>query len=415
MKYAKIVVALFCFQLNIIFTQWQIVQHNIQNDLNDISFTDAFTGFSVATKVSDSTGVIYRTANGGNNWSVSETVPHPVRKLIYISTTEIFTVGKSYIMYSNDNGSFWNTKYFQNYDLYDIRMQDYITVYASGYKINESRGILVRSQDRGEIWNTTFSFENSNKLFCIRFPASNIGYVCGENGTIRKVVEGVTGWNSMYTGTSVNLNSMYFFNESTGFVVGNNSTLIKTVNGGYPWFFMNTNFTNVDFKSIEFYDANTGFICGTNGFIARTTDGGDNWVQQNSGLNTRLSKILFINRDTAYCAGNSGKFLRTYNGGNPIGLNISTHLIPENYELLQNFPNPFNPVTNILFNIPKASLTRLIIYDELGKTVEVLVNKELAPGSYKYEWNAADYPSGIYFYKLQSGEFVETKKMVLIK
>jgi len=98
-----------------------------------------------------------------------------------------------------------------------------------------------------------------------------------------------------------------------------------------------------------------------------------------------------------------------------LGLINITTAIPGTFSLSQNFPNPFNPVTSIYFDIPNSSYTNLIVFDQIGREIQVLVNEQLSPGSYKFEWDAADFPSGIYFYKLQAGEFVETKKMVLIK
>ncbi len=98
-----------------------------------------------------------------------------------------------------------------------------------------------------------------------------------------------------------------------------------------------------------------------------------------------------------------------------IGITQPFTEVPAVYSLEQNYPNPFNPSTNIEFKIPENSFVKLIVYDQLGREIEKLVDEELNPGTYKYDWNAADYPSGVYFYKLQAGEFVQTKKMVLIK
>jgi len=97
-------------------------------------------------------------------------------------------------------------------------------------------------------------------------------------------------------------------------------------------------------------------------------------------------------------------------GIEPVGITI-----PQNYSLEQNYPNPFNPETLIKFSIPEGNFTSLRIYDILGKEVAVLVNEELAAGSYKITYTAADLPSGIYLYLLSSGSFVEAKKMILIK
>lgn len=87
------------------------------------------------------------------------------------------------------------------------------------------------------------------------------------------------------------------------------------------------------------------------------------------------------------------------------------------FELSQNYPNPFNPSTTIKFSIPKSEFTSLIIYDELGKEVTRLINDRLSAGTYEYSFsvNEKNLSSGVYFYKLTSGKFSETKRMVLVK
>lgn len=103
---------------------------------------------------------------------------------------------------------------------------------------------------------------------------------------------------------------------------------------------------------------------------------------------------------------------------NPTGIQAINQIgseMPDKFNLKQNYPNPFNPVTNIEFSVPKSGLVRLSIFEMLGKEVITLVNEQLSIGSYKADWNASAYPSGVYFYKLETEAFTETKKMVLIK
>lgn len=97
-------------------------------------------------------------------------------------------------------------------------------------------------------------------------------------------------------------------------------------------------------------------------------------------------------------------------GINPIGTQV-----PADYVLKQNYPNPFNPVTNITFSIPKSGFVKLTVYDAAGKETVILFGGELSAGSYNYDFDASHLASGVYFYKLESEDFVQTKKMVLIK
>ncbi len=100
---------------------------------------------------------------------------------------------------------------------------------------------------------------------------------------------------------------------------------------------------------------------------------------------------------------------------NPIGIHNIGNEVPKRFELKQNYPNPFNPVTNIEFDIAKTSNVKLVIYNEIGQEVRLLVNQELKAGSYNYDFNASDLPSGTYFYRLTAGDFIKTNKMILVK
>jgi plastocyanin len=89
--------------------------------------------------------------------------------------------------------------------------------------------------------------------------------------------------------------------------------------------------------------------------------------------------------------------------------------IVNGYELSQNYPNPFNPTTNIKFSVANSSQVTLKVYNITGKEVATLVNDKLSPGSYRVDWNAVNFTSGIYYYRIRTEAFSETKKMLLIK
>jgi hypothetical protein len=98
-----------------------------------------------------------------------------------------------------------------------------------------------------------------------------------------------------------------------------------------------------------------------------------------------------------------------------VGLNKIASELPDKFSLSQNYPNPFNPSTKIKFQLPKLGFVKLTIFDILGEEIQVLVNQQLSPGTYEADFNSSNLPSGVYYYKIESEEFIETKKMVLIK
>ena len=100
----------------------------------------------------------------------------------------------------------------------------------------------------------------------------------------------------------------------------------------------------------------------------------------------------------------------------PAGLGISDEApIASRYELGQNYPNPFNPTTHIRFNIPETASAKLTVFNVMGEEVATLVNGVMQAGGHTVSWNAASMPTGVYFYQLESGNFSQTKKLLLVK
>ncbi|MBL8006576.1 MAG: T9SS type A sorting domain-containing protein [Ignavibacteria bacterium] len=113
-------------------------------------------------------------------------------------------------------------------------------------------------------------------------------------------------------------------------------------------------------------------------------------------------------------ASSAGLFLVTFVRTN-VGINIISSIVPEKFSLENNFPNPFNPETRIKFDVAKSQNIKVTVFDAVGRETEVLVNEILSPGKYEVTFNASDYPSGVYFYKMQTADFVQTRRMVLLK
>jgi len=96
-------------------------------------------------------------------------------------------------------------------------------------------------------------------------------------------------------------------------------------------------------------------------------------------------------------------------------VNTTSNRVPARFTLSQNFPNPCNPSTTINYQLPVTGFVRLKVYDVLGREIKTLVNIQQAPGTYSVTFNAEGLSSGVYFYRLQAGSFVQTKKLVVVK
>jgi len=161
--------------------------------------------------------------------------------------------------------------------------------------------------------------------------------------------------------------------------------------------------------------------------IFRTTLTGDTMTVAGTGavgqlngpaLSSTFSRpngiVKSVTGDTLFISDYNTRSLRVLSGITLGVINLNT-TEPERFSLSQNYPNPFNPVTYIEFAIPKSSMVKLTIYNVQGRVVETIVNSELSAGNYKADWNAANYSSGVYYYKLEAEGNVAAKKMLLIK
>ena len=194
------------------------------------------------------------------------------------------------------------------------------------------------------------------------------------------------------------------------------NAISKSTNGGINWATVYSGIeSDTAFFSVKYFDANNAVVVGSAGKILYTSNGGINWTQQISGIGSSLMRLTFINSQTGWIVGKNGVILKTTTGGVVTGFTQTSSEIPDKFSLSQNYPNPFNPSTQINYELPITNYVSLKVYDNLGNEVETLVAEKQNTGSYSVDFNATSLPSGIYFYKLTTEKFSETKKMILIK
>jgi len=167
-----------------------------------------------------------------------------------------------------------------------------------------------------------------------------------------------------------------------------------------------------------------------------TVNGGNTFYDSSSAANISATPSqLVYNGKTYYFSSWEGAGNGSYTGSNPnpsvnihnvisekaiydtvdVGISNYNSVIPDKFNLYQNYPNPFNPTTSIKFDIAKSSFTTIIVYNSLGKEVSKLVNENLNPGSYQFSFDASAYPSGVYYYRINTEAFTQIKKMILLK
>ncbi len=397
-------------------TNAQWINLNLGNgfDILDFSFPDAQTGY-----ISGYGGLLKKTTNGGTNW-INYSFPTTQFNL---NAIHFFNANTGLIASSNDtiyrtvNGTLnWADKIHIGFDVLDFQFFDSLNGYAAGYNK------FAKTTNGGLNWNIS-NIQSSGQIFFINM---NIGwtlyYIGSGISAILKTTDAGTTWQSQYTATDYkNLYDIFFLDENTGYASGYRHYIVKTTNGGVNWINQYEQSNAGGLYSIYFINTNTGWAVGdyyaaTNTSTYYTTNGGTNWVNTN-GITTggRLNRVKINNSPVGYIGGQNQTMYRTTNAGGLTDLEVISERVPSEYLLKQNYPNPFNPSTTIRYELPKNSFVSLKIFNILGEEIISLVNENQSTGIYTVNWNAANFPGGIYFYTMRTENFSETKKMLMIK
>jgi photosystem II stability/assembly factor-like uncharacterized protein len=190
-----------------------------------------------------------------------------------------------------------------------------------------------------------------------------------------------------------------------------NGIYIST-NNGDNWNKLGTGLPSTSYNAIVRYKNNI-FVASNNQGVFVSTNNGADWSNFNNSFGAQVSSLAIFN-GYLYAGYGLGQGVHRYKL-ETVTSNESHISQTLRYELKQNYPNPFNPVTTITFSLPVKSFVTLKVYDIIGKEVATIVNEELQAGTYEKKWDASNLNSGVYIYKLQSGNFSSSKKLILMK
>ncbi len=189
--------------------------------------------------------------------------------------------------------------------------------------------------------------------------------------------------------------------------------LYRTSDNGNNWEECDEGITDKYIRSI--YGTHNALLAGTNyGGVYISSDNGNTWQEFNENLT--YIPVISLTADSQYIYAGTYEYGMWKRPIEDIIDDVSTsEILPEKFVLYQNYPNPFNPQTSIEFSIPRNEFVTLKIYDVLGREVATLVEKQMTAGRYTFSWNASQNASGIYYYRLEAGEFSQMRKMVLLR
>jgi photosystem II stability/assembly factor-like uncharacterized protein len=363
---------------------------------------------------------VLRTTNGGDDWEQCQlpTYTGMINSIAINSNDHMFLTTASgfydaAFYRSIDNGDTWVQIHADSGDYFtclDINSTDVIF-------FGTNRGV-VRSLDNGDnLEQTGWDYFNVEDL--IISPIDDDIFILSGGSVFRSTDSG-SSWTNASSGlTNLGINA-FGFNSHDHIFAGTATYyggVFVSTNNGENWAltgYANQNSVDSVVSALFVSSANHIFI-GTLGLgVLCSTDDGDTWTEINSGIPSGSIIYSFIvNEYGKILVGTSMGIFRSLE---PIvSVDNYTSNLPNSFILSQNFPNPFNPFTKIKYSVPQISQVQIKIYDVLGNEIETLVNEEKPAGTYEVTWNAANLPSGVYFYQLWAGDFVDTKKMILIK
>ena len=393
---------------------------NSSSYLTLTNFVDAQTGYVVGYG-----GTILKTSNGGTNWvSQNSGVNVNLLSVKFINVLTGYVTGDySRILKTTNGGSTWISLVSGIYN----NLGKIAVINSSTAIVPATDGTVFRTSNGGDYW-IAQSSSTANYLVSANFPSENTGYISGGNGSIIKSTNGGLNWVLQYTPVSVELHWVYFINNMTGWATGYNGTIIKTTDGGLqiptvPILVSPSNSSMINTLT-PYLSWNSSMGANNYSFQVSEVPDFSSILDSSTTLNTNYhvpsGKFtyghLYYWRVKASNILGASAWSTIWNFNITVtGLANNSSSTPSDFKLYSNYPNPFNPATKIKFDQPVKSHTSLIVYDALGRAVQTLVNTELKEGTYEYTWDASKYNSGVYFVRIISDKFAETKKMMLVK
>ena len=344
---------------------------------------------------------VYYTTNDGSNWTRTN-LNNAAGYSILINGTNIFAGTQFGVYKTTNNGTNWTQTALTTGIWTMAKNGD--TLFAGSLALG-----VYRSTNNGLNWTQT---SLNNKIISSLAIKGNMIFA-GDNAQaiVYRSTDNGNNWTQFSLGggpTRVVLSLAVMDNNI--FAGTDNDGIFISTNNGLNWTQNSFNTTSVLSLLVN---GNNIFAGGAGGAVYLSTNQGVSWISKMQGMGIQWIHSLTANSQYIFAGNDSCAWRRSLT--EIVGVQKISTEIPEKYSLSQNYPNPFNPETNIEFTLPKTSFIKITVFDIAGKEVETLVNERLQSGTYKANWNASAYTSGVYFYKLVTDSYSETKKMVLIK
>ena len=370
-----------------------------------------------------SIGGVYCSTNNGASWTeITEglTAKRINTFGVYHSDTGdtiIFAGNYGGIFYSTNNGNNWievSSGLPENKWVTSFAFNDDILFTGLYYG-----GVYLSIDDSISWAEAGLSEKNVNALIV---TPDGVNLFAGTQGSIFRSTDNGTSWSEVNSGLP-DVGTVYHFAiipdglGGLNLFAGTWGGVFLSTNNGTSW--TKAGLTGTPTNALVVSDTNL-FAGSWSGGVYLSSDNGSRWTDVSTGLTDNNVHSLIIKDSYLYAGTDNGVWRRPL--AEMITAVESSYELPLNFNLEQNYPNPFNPTTTIKYSIPSVISTEgrnlkvtLKVFDVLGKEVATLVNEEKQVGTYELTWNAANLPSGVYFFRLQAGSYVQTRKMILLK
>ena len=393
-------------------TFWTSLPRPTYHNLRTLSFLDSLKGWAAGDS-----GTILRTTDGSRTWVHQNSgITKEIDNIFMVNERRgwaiaIDTTRGTIVLSTTNGGDAWHNQPWVGEYFTSIYFSDSLVGW-----LGSASGRMVRTTNGGLTWTELGQFPFP--ILNVKFFSPVYGFAMGGRWDAAGVMSRTTNAGVTWTAQSVApdpVQDLHCFDslDIMGIFGGADFVgIITTGNGGNTWATRSLSIPGQPLALAVRTHAEVWAPLGDARTYMYSLDSGATWTSLTTPDTTEVYDAVFTDEHTGYMVGSGGTVLK-YSLVTSIGEHQQSY--PLQFVLHQNYPNPFNPATVIRYTLPVTSFVNLKVYNVLGQEVATLVNEEMKPGSYDVTWEASNLSSGVYFYRLAAGNFVNTKKLIVLE